>query len=371
MTRASILGLASGLSLALAGGAVADPYADSVDSFDIDNPIACCDDPNDALGMPDAAGASLADFSGFVTLSNVDTDFDGGDRVVLDFDDNLCILSGDGAPDVQVVGYIPSASETFLAAVAQQGGLFSGAVAGSEAAGALDFDGIAPGPFNRIRVVSTNDAGAAPGVDVDAVECLYTLDQADIVKMFTDFSETTIDVGVDTVQVGYSFTIEITNDTGFDGGLAGLTFFDSVPGEFDLDPDGEDFWASPIPFNNVCVDSNPVCDGVDDSLASDCTVTLDTSEGAKKKGKAKLEPEHIYIDASGLNDGDSCLITVFVKTDSKSFPKGKSPLYTPTSCPEDPGEIVLNDGVRVFDASMNLLLDDDDMLTLECNNFTD
>ncbi len=118
-----------------------------------------------------------------------------------------------------------------------------------------------------------------------------------------------------------------------------------VPGEFDLDGDPD--------------------------VSGDCTVTTDNPEGAKKKGLSKLEPEFIIIDAGGLADGASCTIEVFVETDSKGFPRGRSPAFAPTSCLEDPGTIVLNDGVKVFDGLMNLLLQDDDTLTLACNQFTD
>ena len=363
MLRFSKLGGAvSALALAFAMPAAADDFADSLGAAATGvTAEPCCDDPNDALGSPDASGSDTTDFAGFVTIEDTGT-------LTLDFDDNICVEGGTVDPDLIVHEYLGGAGETFTVAVGVQGGLLSGSVAGSGASNQLDFSSVAPGAaFNRAHLVSTNNAGAVPGTDVDAMECLNTLDTADIVKQHTGFED--IDVGVDVVQTGFSFTIEITNGTGISGGLAGLTFFDSVPAEFDLDPDAEDLLD--LFDDNACPDGT--CDGVDTSNIGDCALTLDTSEGAKKKGRTKLEPEHISLTADAVAAGDSCTIEVFVKTDSKGFvnPNSRSPRFTPTSCPEDPGVIVLNDGVRVFDSSMNLLLDDDDMLTLSCNNFTE
>jgi hypothetical protein len=47
-------------------------------------------------------------------------------------------------------------------------------------------------------------------------------------------------------------------------------------------------------------------------------------------------------------------------TDDDHPGKGQSPTWTPTACP-----VTLNDGVKVFDASMNLLLQDDDSLIFD------
>ena len=66
------------------------------------------------------------------------------------------------------------------------------------------------------------------------------------------------------------------------------------------------------------------------------------------------------MTAGGLDDDDSCEITVWVMTDDDHPGRGNNPTWTPTSCP-----VTLNDGVKVFDASMNLLLQDDDSLIFD------
>lgn len=162
------------------------------------------------------------------------------------------------------------------------------------------------------------------------------------------------------VQQFKAFTIEITNNTGIDGGLAGLTFIDAVPAEWDLDGFGGEEAESPVPGNGICVDF--ACDGVEVLVISDsgCTATGAEHTNSGKSGKPQLQPEIITIDASGLDDTDSCTIKVWVMTDDDHPGKGKNPTWTPTSCP-----VTLNDGVKVFDASMNLLLQDDDSLIFD------
>jgi hypothetical protein len=360
MIRISFVpGLACALALALAHPVMADEFSDSVADAQVTDAAPCCDDPNDALGAPDAVGDALENFSGFVTLKG-----DEGDFIQLDFDDNLCFESGDTSDDLIVYEYL--GDETYTVAVGLQGSLLSGPVAASGDGGeSVDLSGVASGVFNTVKVVSTSNGGTSPGADIDAAECLFNLDQADIVKTHTGLTD--IEVGVDLEQTGYSFTIDIMNNTGIDGALNDLVFVDSVPGEFDLDPVAED--AADGTPDDGCADGT--CDGIDTTLAGNCSVTASTSNGAEKQGRSKLEPEIITIDPINLDDGASCTVEVFAKTDAKTFPKGRSPAFAPTSCPEDPGVIVLNDGVRVFDDAMTLLLHDDDMLTLDCLNFTD
>ncbi len=143
--------------------------------------------------------------------------------------------------------------------------------------------------------------------------------------------------------------------TGANSAFNGLTFFDAVPAEYDLDPTGEDL-ANDSTINNICADGS--CNGIAEDANGKCTVTADVPQGAKaghggNKLLTKLEPELLSIDASGLSDGEMCTTTVYVKTDLGAHKK----MYTPTSCPVD-----LNSGVKVFDALKNLLLQDDDQL---------
>jgi hypothetical protein len=72
------------------------------------------------------------------------------------------------------------------------------------------------------------------------------------------------------------------------------------------------------------------------------------------KGK-KMLPDIITMTAGGLADGDSCTIKVWVMTE-----KEHKKTFAPTDCP-----VTLNNGVKVFDASMNLLLQDDSSLIFD------
>ena len=271
----------------------------------------------------------------------------------------MVIPDGSAAPDLTVweagaVNNVPDGGEVFISAdgvnFVSVGNASAGAVPNTSP-NDFDIDGTGV-PFVRyVKIVNGGDPTAdtgAHGLDVDAIEGLTSIGADDIEK---DFATNTasgqtgniddIDVGTDTQQFK-AFTIEITNNTGVNGGLAGLTFFDVVPGEFDLD-------------------------GAPSSDNADCTVATSNPPGATANGKAKskLEPEFISISADNLDDGESCTVTVNVKTDSKTFPKGKSPAFTPTSC--ELGSIVLNDGVRIIhDASGATIFEDDDSLALTC-----
>lgn len=357
MTRLAKLCSASGalaLAFALAAPAAADDYADSVvDSAGITGE-ACCNDPADALGAPDAVSTT----SGFVTIE------DGG-FLTLDFDDNLCFEDGSTAPDLRVHEQL-DADETFTVSVGLQSGTLSGSVAGeSETGEELDFFGVAPNSlFNRARLDSTSNGGTVPGVDVDAMECLFTLDQADIKKDFADNPldttgvEDEIYAGLDEPQFK-AFTITITNDTGVDEAFVGLTFFDVVPAEWDLSPDSEDAF----------VGSDGNSDGVQVTDASDALgdCAVESAEEHTSNGQGnKLKPEFISLSAEGLADGESCTFTVWVETDQDQPGKGRAknrgqgsgnPDFTPTSCP-----VTLNDGVRVLDSSGVTLFEDDDSL---------
>lgn len=366
---------AAALALAVFGFATpsqtrADVYADEVAGSSGVSALVCCDDPDDALGAPDAVGTGTGDFAGFVTIENTGT-------LTLDFNDNVCLEDGDNAsPDLRVHEYLGD-TENFTVAVGLQGGALSATVNGIGESAAdgdpdelIELNGVAAGAFfNQTRITSLNDIGTAPGTDVDAVECFFTLDLADIVKdyavhgndggTFDEIDQTSPD-GFDDQQFK-AFTIVITNNTGVDGGLSGLTFIDVVPAEFDLDPVEED-------VVNSCDSNGEVCDGVDvtaaDEDVADCTA-IGAEGGAKGKGKGnqKLAPDVVTMTAGGLDDGDSCTITVWVMTDDDHPGQGNNPTWTPTSCP-----VTLNDGVKVFDGSFNLLLQDDDTLIFDDND---
>ena len=234
--------------------------------------------------------------------------------------------------------------------------------------GANDFDiegtGLSFVKYVKIVGAGTPVEPGADGMDLDSIEALTSLSVDDIEKAFADnprdggfMDEIDVRVKGETDaahQQFKAFTITITNNTGVDNAFTGLIFFDAVPAEYDLDPEGED--RADASDDNVCDDSD--CNGIAEDANGKCTVTADIPNGAKPghggdKGRSKLEPELLSIDASGLLDGDNCTTTVYVMTDLGDHKK----MYTPTSCPVD-----LNSGVKVFDVTRNLLLQDDDQL---------
>lgn len=373
MTRPIHPGLA--LALALTFPAAADPYADSVESFTLPN-AGClvaggtcdvsgddADNGADALGAPDGLDDPI-----YTTSLGFDTDAlanPAGGVLVLNYDDNLC-LPGFGW-DLLVYERVDEPEETYDVAAGLQGGLLAAVGSGQGFQEYfIDF------PFNQVSLTATgSNVNDIMGADIDAVLCRYNVDQSDIEK--TNTGATSIVIGQDVAQDGYSFTIEITNNqvggADNDGILDGLHFVDSVPAEFDLDPDGEDA-ANVGGLDGVCDDG--LCDGVDVSNLGDCDLSVEQPNGASKGKNAgnKLEPEIITLTPNGLANGDSCMIEVFAITDAK-HPRGgrnRSPDYAPTSCAfdgEDP-VIALNHGVRVYDDAMNLLLADDDRILLDC-----
>ncbi len=200
--------------------------------------------------------------------------------------------------------------------------------------------------FNQVALEATSGGAAGlDGPDIDAAECLNVLDFGPDHIQKENTGAETINIGVDVVQSSFQFQITIANNTGSDTGLDDILVFDVVPGEFDLVGD-----VAPTDNNG-------------------CTVTLTHPAGAVKKGLIKLEPEFITIDPSGLANGEMCMITVNVETDTKNFPRGKSPVFAPTECNEDTF-IFLNEGVQVFrddgdtggvvDKNDTLLFEDDD-----------
>ena len=308
------------------------------------------------LGAPDGTGS--------VGWFNLGTGFgdEGEDPegfIIISFDDNVVIPSGSTADDLSVweASYGPILNDTADVFVSEDGvtWTFVGVARNRDFVGPnnsfpndFDIDPTGLAFVKYVKLVNTMAGIGAPGFDTDAIEGLTSIGTDDIVKDFAtnilnqtgDIDE--IDVGTG-IQQFKAFTIEITNNTGTDGGLSGLTFFDVVPAEFDLDD-------APV-------------------AGAGCAVTTSNPPGATANGKnkSKLEPEFISINAGGLDDGLTCTVTVNVKTDSKSFPKGNSPAYTPTSCLS--GTVVLNDGVRIIhNATGATIFEDDDSLALTCTS---
>lgn len=377
MTRAINLGLVSGaLALALAFPASSDEWADSVESFtlppdcnpaDPTTPVpggncSVSDDNND--GGVDATGPDVLSDPDNTRWTALGWDSDGtggvgdpvGGELTVNFDDNLC-LNGSG-DDLVITEGTPGV-EDYDVYAGLQGDLL--AFASSEVGDASIDVG---DTFNQVKFVATGGGGNldASGVDVRSVSCASILDQSDIIKTNTGFGF--IDAGGDVAQGDYSFTIEVKNTTGEAGLLDGLVFADSVPGEFDLDPNAEDL--NDQSDDNSCLDG--LCDGIDVTNLGNCILDVDRPNGAKRKGGTKLEPELISLIPDGLNDGDSCIIEVFAITDGKTFPNGRSPAFAPTSCvATSAGDVIaLNNGVVVEDDLGNVLLEDDDQILLDC-----
>ncbi len=361
-TLASLLAAAVIAAFGLTGTAFADPFADPP----AENLVTFGDvsgDNND--GGLDATGPDNGNAAVNTTFTSLGWDGANGGTLVLRFTDNVCLNGADPDFTVFEVGVGEGgADEPYDVSVGLIGG-------GLTSAGSGVGDDIFNSPvaaFNRISITGTGDlTGTTSGPDIDAVECFFTLDQLDIEKAFADnpqdggaLDEIDVRVKGETAvgdQQFKAFTIKITNNTGINTGFAGLTFFDAVPAEYDLDPDGES--PSLDATNNDCADG--VCNGIAEDANGKCTVTADVPNGAKaghggNKLRSKLEPELLSIDASALMIGEMCTTTVFVKTDLGDHKK----MYTPTSCPVD-----LNSGVKVFDALKNLLLQDDDQLIFD------
>jgi hypothetical protein len=381
-TLATLIAAAAIAAFGFTGTAFADPFADAAvlvfpagddcptAGGDCDTSGDDGDNGTDALAAPDHTqhGGGDGTISAFTSLGfNTNTNLGG--VLTLDFLDNACLnLAGN---DLQV--FEVSHGETYDIDV----GIINGTLANVAAAATGDALVNAGVAFNRVEITAlSGETVPFAGADIDAIQCLSPLDVADIDKVFADHADDPDDINeVDRTTVVNdgiqfkAFDITITNNTGVAGGLAGLTFIDVAPAEWDLDPLEED-------DVNGCSGNAEVCDGVDvtgaagGGLVTDCTAT-GAEHTNKGNGPAKLQPEIITITASSLDDGESCTITVWVTTDDDHPGKGRTknnnaannrgnPDFTPTSCP-----VTLNDGVKVFDASMNLLLQDDSSLIFD------
>lgn len=271
-------------------------------------------------------------------------------KVTLGFTDNICFADGTVAPDVSAIGVGFGACDPFRVNI--------GATTLSPSVDSCDipisnlfnYDMPAGTMFMDMEIEGLSSAGDS--ADFDAAGCLFSLSASDIYKEFEvnplDTDEAveiiTREKGDKTIQ-HKAFSITVENNTGMAGAdtFANLIIKDAVPAEYDLDPDAEDFLYG---GTDNCDDGN--CDGIDHGNGNLCTVTASRNKGASAKGKNgnKLEPELLDIDASGLNDAESCTVTIYVMTDV-----GHKKSATPTSCP-----VNLNSGVKVFSGTMDLLL---------------
>lgn len=153
----------------------------------IDTTADDADDGSDATGAPDWPGGS-SNFDKITVLgidekSTVDPADDDRGSVVLAFTDNVCL---DGAgPDLYIYdAWGPQSllgNESADIDVAIGAGSFAAAGSVSPGAYALDVSG-ALTYFTRVRVTATDFAGqlTAAGLDLDAVECLNSVNITDI-----------------------------------------------------------------------------------------------------------------------------------------------------------------------------------------------
>lgn len=357
LKRFLILGCTSLMAAGFGNAASADPHADAVESFTLPNAECLVaggtcdvtgdngDNGADALA---AANGNAADNTTYTSLG-YDTNTNIGGVLVLNFTDNVCLDEGTAAVDFDVFE-VAGVAENYSVHV----GPGTPGTSVGNGTGNTSFDSPVSA-FSRITLTALAGPITDPtgGPDIDAVSCTYTLDSADITKAFADhlldsnaedeIYQVTKFNGID-IQYK-AFSISITNNSGVNGGLTGLVLMDTVPAEFDLDPTQDDQGDGGAK-DGVKVTTND----------TDCTAS-GVEHQSNGRGN-KLKPEFITIDAGGLDNGESCTVTVWVMTD-----KEHKKIFTPTECP-----VVLNDGVKVFDGSMNLLMQDDDSLIFDDND---
>ena len=114
-----------------------------------------------------------------------------------------------------------------------------------------------------------------------------------------------VDGGGYVVQQFFQFNIEIT------GLPDGTVVTDTIPGEFDLAGDAEDFAAGGDPEN--CDLTDGTCDGFTSDDTS-CVVETSRAPGASEGTLPKLESEFLTITVNGLGS-NTCTVMVWVKTD--------------------------------------------------------
>ncbi len=166
----------------------------------------------------------------------------------------------------------------------------------------------------------------------------------------------------------FEIKITITNDGG-DGAIDGLKVFDVFGAEFDPDPDAEDGNINGTIDNASCSPGD--CDGIKVVGGTGvCTASINPHDIGRK-----LDPHFVRIVLTDLDEGDTCMVTVWVETsENPASAKGKKdPQWEPTSCDLVMAEdlfntFTLNEGLKVFDPDSGIrLLGPVGSLQLTCN----
>ena len=172
-------------------------------------------------------------------------------------------------------------------------------------------------------------------------------------------------IGLDETQ-RYKFEITIVNSGG-SVAANGAVIIDVIPAEYDLDPGLHEDDVEDGGINGLCDGGTATCDG--DALPGfvssngACVVEHSQPDSASKPEPPPKQPEFLTIMLDGLGNGESCTVTVYVKTDNNPG-GGESPDFEPTSCrliaaaaEHDDVDadifdtITLNEGLKVFDPS--------------------
>lgn len=227
------------------------------------------------------------------------------------------------------------------------------------------------------------------------IELLAATFEGDIAKTFVSGNDP-ITIS-DTLTQAYQYTIEVTYNPTSDFTLGGsnvvLDFGDTLPAEWDLDPDcgveacvesatsglvqGTDIAVGGATGSGDTFTDGIVVAAVGGSLTNCSILTSTSGGGQKKRDQAKvnfLEPE--FIDMTIVNpatDADAvCDFDVFAITDQNPASKkgkkgpGAPDQFAPTECPAS-GVVVLNEGVSAFRNDTQELLFTVGSLTLTCS----
>ena len=312
-TLASLLAAAAIAAFGLTGTAQADEWADAVESFS---------------NVTDEGNATGGDDSNFAVLGDTGT-------LTVKFTDNTCLA--DTGNDLEIFDADSMDGELYNVRTGLEGQGLATLGNVNETDGTTELN--VSSAFTRVRVTDVSGDGG-DGAEFDAFRCLNNLafGTAHINKAVTagGTSITIASKNGFNAQQFYTFKITITNPDGAD--LSSFEFMDTVPGEFDV--------------------TSAVADNTNSPTLAGCTNVADAEI---KHGNQKLAPDKITWDVD-LAGGESCDIIVDAQTDFNH--PGRNALWTPTECPA--GGVVLNEGVRVYDAAGELILIDDSPLVLSC-----
>jgi len=312
-TTKSLTALATiAVLLGSAGGALADPYADSavslqrvtsgtlLDGTSVNTSYDDGDDGSDATGPRDA-------FSGEPnkqTVLGYDPSTGAGGVLELDFTNNICV---DGA-GVDLLFHEIGSNEHALVEVSNDGG--QNYVSLGEMGPSTNFRADAAGQisyFNRMRITATDFAGAttASGLDLDAVQCLNSLDESEYASTVDGCDLSTGETGLD-VNNAFVFSdgFALTVDMNLCGAVAGGRNMYKVHFDYadntDLDGDGVDDGPDTL-------DPNPHC-----ATTADHTATY--KGGTETGGFFTANGSQLSVDVAyadlGLTAGDQVLVWV-------------------------------------------------------------